>query len=481
MFSYIYDSMPSLSFFGSANNQPQVRRTNDETLGEDWTILGEEESTVDFVKKSPLPTAYSKSIAELKYDYTKPLGTSSHDVFMGEDAYKQPHFIKINHNPAMVYCEAFLGQLYSLSLLYGVAQGVARHDINRQAVAVSSKGLNGFKTFKNEPLTLEQLNDENFRKRFIRILAIFFRIHEDDGHHGNITTSLQTFDADCALWDATYLIKGGRPNVDNVILRNPETAFTLSEEDVVNFPDISTSQLWYFPSQTNYYTGMASTNPWSLDATNHVKTLKNKPETLAICFEEYIDWMLDLSIRLPHIAALNIPANLKVGETDQSIIDLYCKTNEKIDKEYWDILPTIPEFQNYVNNNSEEILLQILIRCLIRNQRLMKDKKNAHEHFKQQFDNAMVKPVTLINLFNKLASIVTKNTTFCTSNIISLYKTEIIQSINIDNNKGNELLQKSILIAKEMIALEEQIGTEEWLPFCNPSSQKTHTTTSCKK
>jgi plasmid maintenance system antidote protein VapI len=226
---------------------------------------------------------------------------------------------------------------------------------------------------------------------------------------------------------------------------------------------------------------MTSTNPWSLEATNHVKTLKEHTETIHTCFEEYIDWMLDLSIRLPHIAALNIPENLKVGETEQSVIQLYCNTNEKINNEYWDILPKTLEFQHYFNDHGEEILLQILVRSHIRNQRLMNDKKNTHDHFKNQFDNALIHPNKIIGQFNELANIVTNKTTFCASNINQFFKTNLIQSMNIDDNKAKELINESTAIAKEMIALEEQIGTENWLPFSSALSLKKQQTISCKK
>jgi len=477
MFSSIYNALPSFSFFKTTPIDTIKRHTDDETIGEDWVDIRDNNKLIDFTEKSPLPTAYSQSMNTLKYDDSNPLGTSSHDVFIGEDNYQQRHFIKLNHNPAMVYCEAFLGHLYSLSLLYGVAPGVARHNYDKEPIAISSKELTGFKTFKDEPLTLDQLNDTVFRKRFTQILAVFFRMHEDDGHHGNITTNLQTFDADCAFWDATYLIKGGRPNVDNFILRNPDTAFTLTENDITQFPDISNSALWYFPSQTNYYTGIASTNPWSKEATDYVKTLKNNQETLAICFEEYLDWMLDLSIRFESIAVLNIPSYLNVNETGLSIIQLYCNTNEKINKEYWTILPTIPTFVDFINHNGQDILSNILVKAHIRNQRLIHDKQLAHHYFKQQFDNALINPLTIIKQFNELANIVTKKTTFCASQLANLLKTEIIKSINIDTVQAKQLIEKSIALAEEIMALEKEIGTEDWKPFSQFFSTHTPTIT----
>lgn len=187
------------SYFYNSQTSQQVRRDIGD-VADDWVLTEtdlQDEVLINFKSKS-LPTAYSKPLNEITYNPDKSMNSSSsHIMYEGLHQDGSTHFIKYNDNKAMIYCEAFLGHLYSLSLLYGVGRGYARHNDIGVPIAVSSKELSGFQTFKQAPLTKEQLDDPVFRRRFIQILATFFRMHEDDGHCGNITTNLKLFDADC--------------------------------------------------------------------------------------------------------------------------------------------------------------------------------------------------------------------------------------------------------------------------------------------
>lgn len=437
-----------------------------------------------FIKNRP-PTAYALSVDQFEYDKNKPLGNSSHQVFSGKSRVdNNAHFIKANDNAAMTHCESFMGHLYSLMLLYGVARGYACYDENQKFIAVSSKGLTDFKTFKEAPLSKEQLSNPQFRERFIRILNVFRILREDDGHSGNITVNLQTFDADCALWggyeeDAqgiktllgTVLIKGGRPNVDFVpgIGRDPGLAFNLVNNgdmdkgayDIAHFPNIKHANPWYFPSRQNYISSYVTTNPWSADEVELVQSLETE-ETLHICFEQYLEYMFDISKRFPHLAALHFPENMTVPQQEQTIIAMYNKLNERICKEYWQVLPKMPQFNLFLQKCSFKTLLTLLVNCQIRNYRLAKERDAAHPDFAPLFNKAILKPSSIINQFNKLIQIAS------THEILSFSRMDTTVLSELSKIKMNNpcvtvsLIAKANHLAKEKIQLEEQNGNEQW-------------------
>lgn len=452
-------------------NKPAINPQALGDLNEDWVLV-----------EASYPTAYSKPLDEISYDLSQSLGKSSHDVFKGSHKSENSvHFVKHIDKPEMVYCEAFLGHIYSLALVYGVGRGYARHDDNGVAFAVSSKELSGFKTFGDEPLTREQLNNPTYRQRFIQLLATFFRMHEDDAHRKNITTDLKWWDSDCAFWDATVDIKGPRPNVDGVI-RDPKKAFRLEKNgiehevdyDIIHFPNITDTNLWYFPSRTNVVSGLVSKNPWTSQEAALVQELEKDPQTLEICFEQYLDWILDLTPRFKHIAHLNIPADMVVPGTDKKIIDLYCETNKKIDAEYRELLAKMPKFQEYLEKNKFDILEKILVRCMVRNDRLEREKKQADAKFANQFDRAKVQPGKVINLFNELlTSVINKNKVFAYSVVDQSITGIKVEHDTISTDTANKLIVEAKAKAQTLIAIEKEHGTEEWERFVPAVEEKT--------
>lgn len=402
-------------------------------------------SVSDFVIIEKHP-AYCRPLAELAYDPSgTPLGNSSHQVFIAkgrEDGAK--YFLKFNHNEPMLYCEAFLNHLYSISLLQGVGRCYVRYDINSKPVALSSKEIPNFKTFKDSILKSEQLNDDEFRGRFIRILAVMFRLQEDDGHAGNITRDLQVFDADCALWGVTYKIKGGRPGVDNVtpgnlIGRDPEKIFKLHEEDITNFPILKFAHPWYYPSLDAPASSLFSKNPFTAEETEVVRQLKGKEETSKIMFTEFLDWMLDISDRFEALARLSIPANLVVNK--ENVIGLYVKKNQEINEEYCQLLTGMPAFTQFIKEDGMHALLAILIRCEIRNRRLLDDKAKFTGH-DAEFDNACIDLKRVIVNFNEINREIQSRTSLTFSfSTSSLYHTQADVLKEISLEEARELIE----------------------------------------
>lgn len=488
--SYIpgYSSLPSLSSFWSSSIQqpaPVIEQkpldSVTEELGDDWAICsanGEQEKLVSF---NPPATAYSKPINEITYDPSKNISTSSHAIFIGHirSDPNNIYFLKEVDTVEMMYCEAFLGHLYSLSTLYGFGRALVRFDENNKPVLLSSKGLKNFKTFKDQPLTQDNLDDPIFRKRFTRILAIFRRMQEDDGHRGNITCELEVFDGDCGLWKGTHKVKGARSHVDDTVVllpikRDPNTAFNLKQEndpdgeyDIRCFPNGIHIGNWYYPSQENK-TSVTSSNPWTASEVKLVCGLEGR-ESLETSFVEYLDWMLDLSLRLPHIAALNIPADLKVPNEQQTIIDLYCEVNKEIDEEYWDVLPGMSEFREYLRLHGETILVEILTRAMVRNARLKAEQREAHscEKFNKQFVAALIPCNKIIeryiSLIAKCQSKEVLSATLIGDSIMPSTDNKVIGKIGLDNEI---LIQtKATALARIMIEKERKIGNENWREF----------------
>ncbi|VVC75688.1 hypothetical protein AQUSIP_09780 [Aquicella siphonis] len=427
---------------------------------------------------------YSLPLAQISYDESdQGLGNSSHRVVCGNNPKDQSvHFLKFNDNEAMLYCESFMGHLYSMSLLYGVTRCYVRYDENDKPVALSSLEIPNFNTFKHKDsqLTQESLKDPAYRTRFIRLLAVLFRMHEDDAHCGNITTDLQIFDADCAFWDVTCKVKGGRPNVDNVlpghlISRDPETAFQLHEQDIIHFPNITHAKPWYFPSLDAVATAYFSNNPFTPQETALVKKLETCPETLDICFYEFLDWMLDISQRFRPLAQLTIPGKLTVK--GENVIKMYCAKNDMINCEYWAVLPKMPLFHDFLKRNSDRVIHEILVRCHIRNMRLIADKKNAAVRH-EAFDNAVIDPGRVIFMYNELVHAVKRSQlmtfSFASFSIFgSVFARSEEDIAVIDEGKAKELTEKSYVVALKMMEQEAEFGTACWSRFTQVSQAET--------
>jgi hypothetical protein len=454
-----------------ANSQAPPVRTNDDFVIVSTEELGEGD---DFEEIENHP-AYSKPLQMLSYAKADPgLRNSSHRVVKGKEGTGE-QFIKFYDKEEKLYAESFLSHLYSLSLLYGVARTYVRYNEKAEPVALSSQAIDGFHTFieKDCTLTAGQLADPLFRQRFTRIMAVWFRMHEDDGHRNNLTTQLQLFDAGCAFWDVTYKIFGGRPNVDNTLLigRIPEVAFKLHEDDVLHAPKYTHAQPWYCPSLDAVATSYVSSNPFTPEETSRVRDLEENPETLQIYFMEPLDWMLDLTTRFLPVANLNIPKNCRWNS--ENLIEMYSNKDKEIDRENWAILPKMPQFQEFLRNSWESAIHEILVRGEIRNLRFAYEKK-LFPKFDKQFDDAMLGLETVIQKFNELIEVVnqaiqaaeTQKVLMFSFKRESLFFHDRSPGIpKIDCTAANKMISKARLVAEEMIKLEQEIGTEKWEPF----------------
>jgi hypothetical protein len=448
-------------------------------------------TNISYLKNKPA-TAYSKPLADLKFDEKKNLSQSSHKIYMGKDKEGNTHFIKEIDTKEMMYVEAFLGHLYSLSFLYGTARGIVRDNEAGEPVFVSSKGLPGFMTFKEEALSERHLANPIYRKRFLRFLAIPRRLKEDDAHRGNATqfsfkteeegnpniqatleTALCWFDSDCGEWAVTWKIKGPRKGVDGII-RNPKECFKLRQKNDVegddgikHAPNYKHGGGWYYPGQENLISSYVTTNPWTPEEVALVQQLESE-EAMHTFFEEDIDWMLDLSIRYPHIAALNIPANMTIPNSNKTIIEKYCKLDKKTDAEYWDILPRMPEFKDYLEKNSSQILTTILTRTLVRNARLEKEAKEADPSFAKLFADARVHPSIIIKNFQMLIDACQKKDVlaFTIPPEVSFFQPSAEKNYGrVANASYENEFANAKKMAELMIAKENKIGTTNWTAF----------------
>jgi|GEM_PF-4529008 len=457
------------SFKSNVTVQPSA--INVKVNDEDFVVVPAEEFNIEqeFELIEPHP-AYSQPIEKLKYEKSDPgLRNSSHKVVKGIDSTNDTeNFIKFNDKEAMLYAEAFMNHLYSLSLLYGVGRCYVCYDDYGKPVALRSKAIPGFATFKEHKLTAEQLSNPAYRHRFIRILAVMFRTHEDDAHSGNITTNLQVFDADCAFWDATFKIKGGRPNVDNLgtlLSRNPETAFALHEDDITHFPNITYALPWYFPSLDAVATSYFSNNPFTPEETRLVKELEKHPETLQICLVEFLDWMLDLSQRFPYLIGLTIPKNCSYQ--GENLTELYCKKNRDINEEYWKILPKIPQFHDFFKKSCLTITQELMVRCEIRNRRLANDKK-IHPGHDNEFEQAMLDTHLIIKQINELIGMINSQqilafSCYASHSIFVSGRSTAIDEI--DEQTAKRMRETAKRVADEMMISEASHGIDSWEIF----------------
>lgn len=489
-------------FFGAPKTETQTTAVVSNKLSKDWIQITRETNIP--------PTSFSESIDAIKYNKKNCLGNSSHEVFEGKHKLdNSTHFVKHNDNEAMIYCESFMGHLYEMLLLYGVGRSYPRYNENYQSIAASSRELSGFETFKDKPLTKEQLDDPVFRERFIRILNAFFIFREDDGHAGNITTNLKIFDADCALWGGTYhdeplgtyLIKGGRPNVDGYI-RDPAAAFNLidkdgkreGEQDILTFPNLKHVNPWYFASRTNYASSYVTNNPWRAEDVELVQGLQSE-EALEICFEQYLEMLLDICIRFPYLAALHIPGHLNVPDQEQTIVDMYCKLNTLIYEEFFEVLTHMPSFHHFLETKSTSILAKVLTNCFIRNDRLEKKKQSVHASFHEQMEKAKITPGSIIQRFNRIVETLNNKVSMTFTESVELksidtsqddfleefsvipseetiIKSEALTKIDlISTEYAKELIMHTANLALEIQTLEEEAGIEEWELYAEPADK----------
>ncbi len=486
-----------VSWWGSS---PPPEKNNDEDWETDCVMVPKEESKLENIENTnpditpegyvnvkdeiiPMPTAYCKFLDEIKFDISEPLTSSSHNVFRGIDTIPNKHYLKQIPTLEMAYVEVFLSTIYRYSLLYGTAYAhlccdqlsqPAKITCNKKGWipgwegsvkgwVISSKEIPNLRTFKDAPLTKELLDDPLYSERFMEVLAELRRMCEDDANRGNIGLDLTLPDPDCAMWPATCDIKGDRSYADKFgVTRDPKTAFDLLENDARDFPDGSNVG-WYYPCQNNPWSRQVSDNPWLPEEVALVQGLQKDDRRLAISFDLYLDWMLDVTPRFENFAHLCFPPNLCLpNNSSKTLIQHYVETNQMIDAQYWKILPNMPEFKDYIETNHDLILMKILVRSQIRNHRLDQDKA-ACPQFAAQFDHAKRETREVIEKFMELIQLSYKNKIYtCSKLFTSTFDAPKLPDYAAITSKLEQIAKG---IAGEMIALEKVYQTENWRPF----------------
>jgi hypothetical protein len=158
---------------------------------------------------------------------------------------------------------------------------------------------------------------------------------------------------------------------------------------------------------------------------------------------------------------------------------LSSRKNRQIDQEYWDILPKMVAFKDFLRHSWGDALQEIIVRSFIRNARMDKDKA-AYPTWEKLIAAAKVDPMSIIEKYNLLIEAINDSQILafsCTMKNSSLVNQSAFfaQSIMVSNSTcildkiclpiAEQLISRSASIARELIAKEETIGTECWDAF----------------
>lgn len=246
-------------------------------------------------------------------------------------------------NPLLTKLEAFANGYYKLLTPDIVTTSRAHYNEEDEYVGVSSKVIPGFISLKNEPLKAEDLKDDNIVKRLARCLVSSYLAREDDLHRGNMSKDGSRIDFDSSFWDIVHLIKGGRKFIDG-IFRDPKTAFPITAEDILHFPNLVNADPYYFPTLTR--TANISDNAFSEEEAAIYSQLENNKVFINEKFKILLKYILtDTSVYHRLASAYFSPTDCI---NDDNAIDLIVNAESKRIEQMRATLMGMPEFKEFI-------------------------------------------------------------------------------------------------------------------------------------
>lgn len=274
----------------------------------------------------------------------------------GETYFFKHHQLSLN--PLLPELEAVAWSFYHLVAPDKVPEEVNAHfNANGQYVGVSVKGIKGFKSLYDLPLTKEDLNDDEILKGLGVGLTLSYIFAEDDMHTGNISKAGDRIDFDMSLYPVLGRFKQNNATItpdymvelndryvttrifDGTIIDwkyRPYTKenYEIDEADIRSFPDIHVASPFYWvtksagPVHTDIRQGFhrafpTSTNAYAQVDMDNYKKLTNINTFRRHMFKTLLKFLLIDANHFTTEAKKHIRNDLKWQDEDGKIRPIY--------------------------------------------------------------------------------------------------------------------------------------------------------------
>lgn len=377
----------------------------------------------------PPPRNRSKHIFDFLNKSSDDLSTSFHSVekVRKKNPGANPNqFYFFKHNALgslMPPLEATACGFYQFIAPNNVSSSRAHYDekSHYQYVGVSSKAMPHFKSILEDPLTDADLDDDDIVKGLAIALTTSYLFEEDDLHRRNMDKRGQRIDFDMSLWPLFSKFKEGRFILDWALREPKENSFVVTEKDIRQFPNIEDATPFYWPTKCAPYISEylpISKNSFTPKENVLYKKLAKHPTFIYYKFRTLLKYILSEALIYRNIAKLDIPEDIL--HENKKILDIIKEHEEKRIFDFQKVLVDMPEFHEFLNQNSKRALNEITAELIARNQkiRIKIDKyRNVPEkrRKKAKYQDQLMSIETIEDNFKKIQEVIKKRTTIAIS------------------------------------------------------------------
>jgi hypothetical protein len=337
-------------------------------------------------------------------DNTKPKTTKSFHVVKPAIVLKngERRFFKLNtKGSVMSELEAAGWSLYHIIAPQLVsAKANAHYNCNGDYIGVSSTEIQGFESLIDNPLTEEDLENEEIVSGLAVSLAMSYFFEEDDMHRGNMSKYGQRIDFDMTLWPVFAHYK--TVSLADWSLRPyTQETFVITARDIDNFPDIKDANPYYWPTKLRSLAPeevrkrFSGYIPASVNAYRSAESLvfqkladpkynKHYDKFVYHKFKTLLKCLLISTHNYNHLISQHVRSDLQ--NTDpalprKKITDIITDHLDNRKKEMREVLLGMPSFQNFMFEHGKQAFAEIKAELEARNEHLESEearKWNKH-------------------------------------------------------------------------------------------------------
>lgn len=303
----------------------------------------------------------------------------------------------------------------------------AHYDDNGVPVGVSLEDLAGFVPVMEDSLKDHDLHEPNIVLGLAEGLTASWIFAEDDCHRCNISKDGKRVDFD----NSNYPVTGQFKFANTGLLTPAELAesklrpydvkyYPVSEIDAVQFPDLTVSQHFYWPTKSgvllrdktidfieNWTKVSLSRNAFTEEENPNYIKLKKMPLFMRRKFHVLLKFILLPDKVWQAIARQHIRDSLKAPfDNKKKASDLMSDFIIQRKAQFREMLVNLPEFQDFLLRHGETSLEKIIAEINERNTYLLeradhKRKKNPHHKTEEYFDTR-INPYIMRSEFKKI-------------------------------------------------------------------------------